>query len=334
MILILLRFGRTLVRSLWPLLLVIFLNRGNKIEYWIGIATACVALISLLGSVIAYFRFYYHVDQDQLHISKGLVRRSSIDIPFARIQTVDFEQNVVHQAFKVVRVNIDSAGSKSEEISFDALTVEDARLLRDFIMEQKAESAPEEAAVIAREEPEELILHLTPRDLLKIGISQNHLRTAGIVFAAIWALADNIDQALQLDLYERMSQEIGTLVTGSILIITYCNSTFPYYFIYYHPVPHHSQVFRPAIHENQHPLQTCKRLAQQEGEECAKRQDPDHLLELKSNKAHIRDLPFTALPGIECRGNRREVIRSARLLPGTSGPYDSRDHPGCSRCCI
>ena len=217
-ILILLKMVRLIIRQLWPILLIMVLNRGDRLQFWLGVVSIGAAAISLIGSMISYFRFYYYVDGDQLHIEKGLLRRTSIDIPFTRIQTVDFEQNVIHQALNVVRVNVDSAGSKSEEIAFDALTMEDARELRDFIMLQKAEQAPEEVEVADLEESEELILALKPKDLLKIGISQNHLRTAGIIFGASWALLDNISQALQVDLYDEMTNQIGTLIAGSIII--------------------------------------------------------------------------------------------------------------------
>ena len=218
-ILILLRFVRLLVRQLWPLLLIIVLNRGDRVELWIGITTGIFATISLFGSALSYFRFYYWVDEEQLHIEKGLIRRVSIDIPFARIQTVDFEQNLIHQALKVVQVNIDSAGSKKEEISFDALSLADARQLRDYIMEQKAEAIPDISAETRIAEEEELILALTPGDLLKIGISQNHLRTAGIIFAAAWALLDNINQALDIELYDVISERVGMFITGSLVLL-------------------------------------------------------------------------------------------------------------------
>jgi len=218
-ILILLRFARLMVRQLWPLLLIIVLNRGDKVELWIGIVTAVFATVSLVGSALSYFRFYYYVDEEQLHIEKGLLRRVSIDIPFARIQTVDFEQNLIHQFLKVVQVNIDSAGSKKEEISFDALSLADARQLRDYIMAQKAEFHPTDENTVEEVETEELILQLTPYDLLKIGISQNHLRTAGIIFAAAWALLDNINQALDINLYEILTERIGLLITGSLILL-------------------------------------------------------------------------------------------------------------------
>lgn len=218
-VIILLKFIRMLIRQLWPLLLVLFVNRSDKVGFWISVVAIAIGGLSLIGSVIAYFKFYYFVEGDNLRIDKGLFRRTSIDLPFERIQTVDFEQNVIHQVFNVVRVNIDSAGTKGNEISFDALSLDNANELRDYILAQKAELVGEDEEASIEKEPDDLIVQLSDMDLVKIGIGQNHLRTAGIILAAIWALAENISQALGRDIYEMVGEEAENIVRGSIFIL-------------------------------------------------------------------------------------------------------------------
>jgi putative membrane protein len=46
-----------------------------------------------------------------------------------------------------------------------------------------------------REEKKKLILQLSPIDLLKIGVSQNHFRTAGVITLFFWSFLDDIEQA-------------------------------------------------------------------------------------------------------------------------------------------
>ncbi len=193
-----------LIRQLWPLILVLIFNRGDSFEFWLGLISIGVGALTIVGSVVAYFKFYYYIDEENLHIDKGLFNKTSLNLPFERIQSVDFEQNIIHQLFDVVQVNIDSAGTKGNEISFDALTKEQATALREYIMARKASMVGPEEESKEVIEHEETILRLTEKDLVKIGISQNHLRTAGIIFAAIWALADNIGQVLNRDIYEEI----------------------------------------------------------------------------------------------------------------------------------
>ena len=54
------------------------------------------------------------------------------------------------------------------------------------------------------QEAPELILSLSPKDLIKIGISENHLRTAAIIFAFFLGLADDLDQLLGWDIYGQL----------------------------------------------------------------------------------------------------------------------------------
>jgi len=218
-ILILLKMIRLLVKQVWPVALIIVVNGGDNLQLYLVLIVAAVVFFSLTGSIISYLKFTYYIKGDHLHIEKGLLRRTTLDVPFERIQTVDFEQNVVHQLFNVVRVNIDSAGSKGSEISFDALEMNQAQAIRDFILAQKAShKSSEDAEDVQQAEPEELIVHLSMWDLVKIGISQNHLRTAGIIFGFMWALMDNVSQALDMDVFDLLTDKAEAFVMGSIIM--------------------------------------------------------------------------------------------------------------------
>jgi putative membrane protein len=205
---------------MWPLLLVFLLNPKGGIESAIAVVAGGIALFSLIGSVIEYFRFYYWISNDHLVIERGFLRKIKLNIPFERIQSIDFEQNMIHQAFRVVRVKVDSAGSSQQEASFDALQLEEAEILRDYILAQKAELRHEDASAVMADEQRELILHLKPLDLLKIGVSQNHLRTAGIILAFFFALAEDIDEALKnIDLFGQIEHELEMLARSSLLLV-------------------------------------------------------------------------------------------------------------------
>lgn len=184
-----------IIRQFWPILLVVILNNFDfqaksssssedpyftKILFFIG-------GLSAIGSIIAYFKFYYYIKDDELIIEKGLLRKTKINIPFDRIQTINFEQNLIHQAFNVVSLEVDSAGSNQKEISIQAIKKEQAVAIRAFIMQEKAKAQPDENEAIEindnyEEEQPDLLMELQPKDLLKVGISQNHLRGLGIIF--------------------------------------------------------------------------------------------------------------------------------------------------------
>ena len=185
-----------IVRQFWPILLVVILNNfnfqaksssANSDPYFTQVLFF-IGGLSAIGSIIAYFKFYYYVKDDEFVIEKGLLQKKKINIPFDRIQTINFEQNLIHRAFNVVSLEIDSAGTNQKEISLQAISREKAEAIRSFIMTEKAklkkiehENDAIEVALV-EEEPAELLMQLNPTDLLKVGISQNHLRGLGIIF--------------------------------------------------------------------------------------------------------------------------------------------------------
>ena len=183
-----------IIRQFWPILLVIILNNfdfqtksnaANEDPYFTRILFF-IGGLSAVGSIIAYFKFYYYIKDNEFIIEKGLLNKTKINLPFDRIQTINFEQNLIHRAFNVVSLEIDSAGSNQKEISLQAIRREDAEALRAFIMAEKAKSKTDDietpiSTIGAKQEDADLLLQLSPTDLLKIGISQNHIRGLGII---------------------------------------------------------------------------------------------------------------------------------------------------------
>ena len=195
-----------IIRQFWPILLVVILNnldfqtKGNSSseDPYITRILFVVGGLSAIGSIIAYFKFYYYIKDDEFVIEKGLFQKKKINIPFDRIQTINFEQNLIHQAFNVVSLEIDSAGSNQKEISLQAIKREEAEAIRAFIMTEKAKllSNTQEIPrdIILEEESPNILMRLSPFDLIKVGISQNHIRVLGIIMGfGFWIFQTVID---------------------------------------------------------------------------------------------------------------------------------------------
>ncbi|MBK9106697.1 MAG: PH domain-containing protein [Saprospiraceae bacterium] len=210
-LLILLKYLRIIVRQMWPILLIVLINPTNGKGIIITVIAFGIALISLIYSLVAYTRYYFFIENNELCVRSGVFRKTVLNVPFDRIQSIDFKRNLVHQFLNVVSVQVDTAGSKGSELELDAIELERAEELREFILAYK--QARKTVATysdtflppipIVQETPE-LILALSPKDLMKIGISENHLRTAAIIFAFFLGLADDIDQLLGWDVYGQL----------------------------------------------------------------------------------------------------------------------------------
>jgi len=246
-LLILLKYIRLVASTIWPVLLVILINpRSNKGLIIISLVLA-ITILSLVYSILAYLRFYFFIQNNELCVRSGVIRRKILNVPFDRIQFVDFKQNVVHQFLNVVSVQIDTAGSKGSELEFDAIDRKTAIELREIVLAYKRNLSN-----IINDNPDlsiqppvvpELILSLKPRDLIKIGMSENHLRTAGIIFAFFLGIADDMNQALGWDVFGELENTttamslVGLLATlvaiplfiGISFMITLVRTVLRYY---------------------------------------------------------------------------------------------------------
>ncbi|NND07201.1 MAG: PH domain-containing protein [Saprospiraceae bacterium] len=202
---------KSVIRTWWPILLILFF-RSNLMGPDTGklVVIGGTSLIILI-SIWRYFRFHFHLSDTKLHVQSGVFTRTKMDIPFDRIQTISFEQNIVHQLFDVTRVKIDTAGSSKEEFEFAALDQDKAEQLRSFILSRKTPTEETTASDVESIERKELLLHLDVGDLIKVGISQNHLRTTGIIVAFLLGLRDRINEALgegYVDQFDNLAEKL------------------------------------------------------------------------------------------------------------------------------
>lgn len=170
--------------------LAVSLSKTSVLAIW-GIM-ALVTIIVFTMAILAYFRFYFHIENDELIIQKGVFKKSRLNIPFDRIQTVNFEQNIILQVFDKYKVEIDTAGSSKKEFSFDALDKDVAIQLREKILLGKKKTAAlehdEEGILETQLEeqiPDETIFKLDDISLLKIGLTENHIRAGAWVIAIV-----------------------------------------------------------------------------------------------------------------------------------------------------
>ena len=199
-IFIILKFLRAFVGQAWIIIIPIVMGRGRPsssgLETW-ELAIAGLGVFSTVWSVIAYFRFYYRLSDTELIIKKGILKKSDINVPYERIQSVNFKQNFLHQLLNVTEVAIDTAGSGEKEIQIDALTIENANTLRSEILKRKKKFAPVSEETFEEESIVENILTLSTSELLKIGLTQNHFKPVGLIIGLIFS---SFAYSWQLDL--------------------------------------------------------------------------------------------------------------------------------------
>lgn len=241
MIFIVLKFIRRIISFAWPIILATMIGRSSSGAERFELMIMLISSLSVITSIIAYFRYYFYIKEEELVIESGLFQRTKLGIPFDRIQTVNFNRTVLHRLFDVVEVEIDTAGSVMSEIKIDALKVEKAEALREFLLTQKAKQTEAvttvneegELVILETEKPEDLVVNLSLPEVLRIGVTQNHLRSTGLIFGALFALTqgaiDYEDIFKVLD-FGKFTWVVGFLVLAlASFLISVVRSTLRFY---------------------------------------------------------------------------------------------------------
>jgi putative membrane protein len=187
-----------------------------------------IAVISLLSPVLKYIYFTFHIEDDELIIQKGFLQKERKAIPLERIQSININQNIVQRILGIVSLEVDTAGSKTKELEIPGLERSFASQFKELLQERKEEIVEEVSEVSTservtseeqlegetREEPlsaesahsnktiqdktEVSILQLSVIDILKVGITQNHLKSGGlaigVAFGSWYKIKDIVEQ--------------------------------------------------------------------------------------------------------------------------------------------
>lgn len=188
-----------------PLIALFFFGRGSSNdsvsnELWPLIGVGVLAL----SSVWQYFTYRYRVDSDRLVIRSGLLHRSLRQIPFARIHNVAVHQSLLHRIFGVAEVRLESAGGEKPEAEMRVLKLSDALTL-ESLLRKRAAAATDAATSETAGEQGELLLHLPPAEVLRLGLISNR---GLIVVGGAAAASSQFSPRLIPNLFERVGETL------------------------------------------------------------------------------------------------------------------------------
>ncbi|WP_240375531.1 PH domain-containing protein [Bacillus piscicola] len=174
-----------------------------------------ILIFLLVYSVLYWFFFRYHIEENELKIRHGIFVKKNRYIRRNRIQSLDITAGVFHRLFGVVKMKIETAGGGLEpEVDLAALSKQEAERLRralgveDVIADEKAE---------VRSEEKEFEYHVPFPNIVAAGLTSGKV---GIIFSAAAAFLSQIEQFIPSDFYEN---SIGYLLaTGTYFLVLLC----------------------------------------------------------------------------------------------------------------
>lgn len=161
-------------------------------------------LVIIAVAVLRYWFFRFRIGEDRIVIRQGILEKTSVDLPFDRIQGINVERRPVDRLLGLVTVSLDTAGSETTEGELPCVSRDLAEELRGrigFGDSGRSDGRPDVAASAVpgapgvdmdRERrkgdraPGRVLLRLSKGDMFRIGLGRDNILLAMILIAAAW----------------------------------------------------------------------------------------------------------------------------------------------------
>lgn len=148
-----------------PFLVFVFMGKkSSDFGTYFVIFISGISLVSMIYSIINHFRSYYYISHDELIVHSGILGKKKLSIPLERIQSINFEQNLIHRLFRVKKLKLDTAGTGEKEMELAAIDSDKAEALRSLLI-HRSHTIPVAVAYSAKHD--DLIFQLGFVDLIR-----------------------------------------------------------------------------------------------------------------------------------------------------------------------
>lgn len=179
-----------IIKNFWAVGLYLIFAKADAGSLFFGaIGLAVLAILILVYSVLYFLRFQFFINEksEEFVLQKGVFSSDVINIPFHKIQHVNFKRNILQRVIGVYSVVIDTAGSGEEEVEIQALSKERADELAELLMEySEKEKEPESLNSGETKPPSQKVqwkFELGFSNLIKLGLTSHLLRGLAILVA-------------------------------------------------------------------------------------------------------------------------------------------------------
>ncbi len=152
----------------------------------LGRVLPAAILLTVAVAVLRYWFFRFRLDEDRILIRKGVLRKTSIDLPLDRVQGINIERSLTDRVLGLVTVKVDTAGSDGVEARIPSVQAAFADQLRARVGVARGEGpavpgggadagdargeAPATGPRDSAESSQEVIMKLPAGDMVRIGL--------------------------------------------------------------------------------------------------------------------------------------------------------------------
>lgn len=225
----LINFFKGLKELLLPFIVIIITSGGIVVDpsnpdFWPSLIPKIFLLLALMVvlyiGIVKWRTYVYWFEEDELRVEYGLFVKKKRYVPFERIQSLNYKEGIFHRVFKLVAVEIETAGNSTEaEISLTAVTRAQAERIEYEMQEAKKRlksvMQDEAGEALVEEVPAERIIHaMSKKDLILLASTSGGV---GVVLAGILAVFSQVSAYIP---YEKIYDEVSSVVrVGTALIV-------------------------------------------------------------------------------------------------------------------
>ncbi len=199
------------------------------------IGIALFLLLILVGAIVKYWFYFYKFSDERVEIKQGVFKKSHLDLPFKKIQNVKIVQPFYYRFNQYSFIELDTAGSSSQEAKIVALPLSLAENFKQLILQIKDtgnnehfEKTSDSVSRSNEQESEQILNKRTTTDLIIHGISNNRVWIfLGFLAPFFNVIGENVNLVLEtvgIDLISYLdyeSQSVGLFILHVLSIVLF-----------------------------------------------------------------------------------------------------------------
>ena len=212
-------------KQVWPLILIGFFRMmfrkeegGKPLDgklWMILIGSFLIIVLIKTKQIIQYFSFKFRLQSNLLLVEQGIFTKQKTEIPFGKIQAIHQNQTFLHRLTNTCELIINTSGTANEEVVLKGISLENAAYLKGLLSSKEAvEINPTDEEVNVEQLNK---IHLTSKDLLKLCLSENHLKTLLLIFAFLLSRFQDLKEYFGFDSYKWVEQQSNLLQATSVI---------------------------------------------------------------------------------------------------------------------
>lgn len=188
-----------------------------------------VLLWTIINGGIKWWTFVYWFEDSELRVEYGLFVKKKRYIPFERIQNLNYKESIFHRIFKLVEVQIETAGSKNgkPEAELTAVTraeADEIEIQMKYAKKQQALIDENEQPIIEKV-PSTVVHKMQIPELLLLATTSSGM---GVVLAGVFAVVSQFAEFIPFDvIYDEMaflmkySFIVVAIIIALVLLLTW-----------------------------------------------------------------------------------------------------------------